>query len=248
MKRILLGCLMVLFLCGTAWGQRITVTKDSAGTMTGVTAYVTASGVTVWEATATGVSVYATTWNNMTEEVVASPNGYVAIFNSDSKVSGYPTLSGVSIADNTITDAKITGTLTKEIATTETITGRSKHINLTSSSLVTLDLSGTSSVWVSAVSDTARAPTSGVSVQLESPDAAGYDVVFIMENSSYDAGTTTYLHFPSGDNIASADTITAGVSKYIMSGTTDAQKIICHSTGTSIWYVTTTGSPTVDWD
>jgi len=52
----------------------------------------------------------------------------------------------------------------------------------------------------------------------------------------------------SGDVWASADTINPAVSKYVVSGTTDAQIVVAHSTGVSKWFIRTVGSPTVAWD
>ena len=132
--------------------------------------------------------------------------------------------------------------------TTGTITGRSKHHNLSSGTLETLITSGVSSIYISAVSAAARDPLSGVSVLIPSPPASGYDISFIMENDTAQAGTTTSVHFDASDTIATADTFIAGASKYVMSGTTDAQMIFMHSTGVSTWFVRTTGSPTVDAD
>lgn len=187
---------------------------------------------------------------------VSATSGYVAISaeSGTSSIRFIPTLSGVSITDATITDAKLTGVITKEIATTSpisttnTVTARSKHINLPLGTYTTLALSSVSGVYVSAVSDASVSPTSGASCVLSSPTASGYDVVFILENQTSIAGTSIYVAFTSGDIIASADTITAGTSKFVMSGTTDSQLIWCHSTGVSRWYVRTNGSPTVDWD
>ena len=171
--------------------------------------------------------------------VSSSTTGYVAVYTSAGQIQGTATISGSSVYG---------GMGNFGILTTSVITARSQHINLTSGTLQTLAISGISGVWVSAVSSAARSPTAGVSLQLGSPDAAGYDIVFILENSTYEQGTTTYVLFTAGDVLASADTITAGTSKYIMSGTTDAQLIVCHSTGVSKWFVRTVGSPTVAWD
>jgi len=137
---------------------------------------------------------------------------------------------------------------TQAIAATGAINGLSKHINLSSGTLETFVTAGVSSIYVSAVSAAARDPLSGVSVLMPSPPAAGYDISFIMENSTYEKGTTAYVTFDPSDTIATADTFIAGASKYVMSGTTDAQMIFLHSTGVSTWFVRTTGSPTVDAD
>ncbi len=130
------------------------------------------------------------------------------------------------------------------------ITGRSKHVNLGASgeTYYVLDMSGVSGVWLSAVSDPARPLTAGVSVFVQSPTASGYDVVFLMGNETFVAGTTLTILFEEGDTLASADTIIAGTSAYQLSGTTAAQIVVLHSTGTSVWYVETKGSPSVVWD
>lgn len=254
MKKFLIPLLFILIFSSPSYATitRITVTKDSAGTVSGVTRIVTESGQTWFEVDATsGLSLYVQVLNlpsgtiGGTSQLQAGTSGYIVVYNSSTGAYGVQAISGNSVVGGTLT-SEINSS--NPIRTSNVITGRSKHINLTSATLYTIDLSGASSVWVSAVSSAARSPTSGVSARLPSPDAAGYDVVFLLENSTYEQGTTTYVLGTSGDVWASADTINPAVSKYVVSGTTDAQIVVAHSTGVSKWFIRTVGSPTVAWD
>ena len=235
---------------------------DISNTSTGLTVYgsivaqadtiFTGAGASVFGQSATSGFFYGG-WNNAASS--ASGYGLGRQPRAGYKLDVDGTISSVASVSlpftsitGTATNSQLPDPITVGVATTETITGRSKHINLTSATLYTLDISGTSGVYVSAVTDASRSPTSGVSIVLQSPPAGGYDVVFIMENSTYEQGTTTYVHFTANDVVASADTIIAGTSKFILSGTTDSMSIFCHSTGVSRWWVRTSGSPSVDWD
>jgi len=186
------------------------------------------------------------------DSAASSVSGYIAIshLSGTSEIRFVSAISGNSITAGTlnITNAELPDPITPEIATTSTITGRSKDITLPLGTYTTLTISGVTGIFISAVSDSGVTPTSGASCVLSSPDKAGYDAVFILRNQTSIAGTSIYVAFTAGDNIESADTILAGTSKFIMSGTTDAQQIWCHSTGVSKWFVRTTGSPSVDWD
>ena len=179
---------------------------------------------------------------------VSGASGYIAVYNSTSTLVGVPEISGVSVTDGTITDDKLTGVLTKAIATTLTISAGVSVYELKSSTMS--ELSGTSiySAYLTGVSVSTRSPTSGVSTRVASGTGRGENLVFFLQDDTAQSGNTIGVHFTSGDVIASADTITAGVSKYIMSGTTDAQIIIAISTGVSKWWVRTTGGPSVAWD
>ena len=69
----------------------------------------------------------------------------------------------------------------------------------------------------------------------------------IMQDTAQSGGTINVL-FEAGDNVASQTAIIAGTSKYILSGTTNAKKLVLTASGTSEWEVDEIGSPTVDWD
>ena len=156
------------------------------------------------------------------------------------------TITGMwSFSNIDINGGEIDGTA---IATTLTISAGVSVYELKSSTMS--ELSGTSiySAYLTGVSVSTRSPTSGVSTRVASGTGRGENLVFFLQDDTAQSGNTIGVHFTSGDVIASADTITAGVSKYIMSGTTDAQIIIAISTGVSKWWVRTTGGPSVAWD
>lgn len=232
MKRILLWGLLALFLCPNAEaGTRTTVTKDSAGTMSNVTAYVTESGTTVWEVTAAGVSIYANTYNNM--GFIEAPNGYVAVYNTDSNVSGYPTLSGVSITDGTITDAKISEPLDVEIAaidTDNTILGRTYFCELTNAST---SLSGKTVYggWIGNWGSTSE--VTGVM-----PEASkGMTVVFELTQGQV-SGSTLIVSFNPLDTVVGLTSgFSSGDSVVYLSSVTMESSMVLEGRMDNYWFV-----------
>jgi hypothetical protein len=108
MKKILLALGLVVLFCSPVFAtERITVTKDSAGTMSHVTRYVTESGITMWESGASGLSIYATTYNNIPTSALTGVTGsgtagQIAIFSGTTTLSSAATLSGNSVAGGTL--------------------------------------------------------------------------------------------------------------------------------------------------
>lgn len=89
--------------------------------------------------------------------------------------------------------------------------------------------------------------TSEVTIQFVSAVKGMNSVVYIGQDTAQSGGTVNVL-FESADNIVSATAIIAGTSKYQLSGTTLAQKLVIWASGTSQWVVDEVGSPSVDWD
>ena len=129
MKRIILTLIAVVCFCPMALAvERTTVTKDSSGTMSHVSAYVTEGGVTVFQVMADGsVSVYATTYNNWPtpastpEQGVTGTGtpGQIAYFTGagtgTTQIAGVDSLSGTSVVGGSLT--------TTSIKTTEVVYG-----------------------------------------------------------------------------------------------------------------------------
>jgi hypothetical protein len=131
-KKIALTILAFLILFGTAFSaERTTVTKDSAGTMSHVTAYVTESGITVWEVTPAGVSVYATTYNNI--GFLSGVSGQIGVYSATGKVYGTEKISGASIYGVFLSSQLPDPVENGVSAIGKSISGKVFRVNLTSS-------------------------------------------------------------------------------------------------------------------
>lgn len=134
-----------------------------------------------------------------------------------------------------------------EGTTSGTVTGKVYVINLAVNSNQTLSGSSLFGAWVTGASNAARTPTAGITVYLVSP-SGGENVYLYNDDATTSSGNTLYVHFASGDTVKSDQTITAGTSKFIVGGTALEKSLLCWSTGTSVWVVKTSGTPTVAWD
>lgn len=124
------------------------------------------------------------------------------------------------------------------------IIGQIYPVNLTSDE--TLSGSCLYGAWIT--SGTSDVTVSGVTSTFPSGTGQGENVFFYLSNDTAQSGTTINIHWPAGDNIISADAITAGTSKLQLSGTTLEQRVVVWSSGVSEWTILTVGSPDVDWD
>ena len=185
-------------------------------------------------------------------------SGYIVLMGASgtSALNSTPTISGVSITDSTITDAKLTGTLTKSVQTVSDITGRIFVINLTGNpDAIAGGKTGTTISGESVYGGWTKSGTSAqigtalteVTAIMTSPLTGMSHVFRIMQDTAQSGGTINVL-FEAGDNIVSQTAIIAGTSKYILSGTTNSDKLILTASGTSEWEVDEIGSPSVNWD
>jgi hypothetical protein len=95
---------------------------------------------------------------------------------------------------------------------------------------------------------TSKNATSGVTVTVPTAGGAGENFVIYIPTDTFNSGGTIYVHFTAGDSLRCNQDILAGVSKFILSGTTFQKRIFCFSGEAGIWNIMTFGAPTVDWD
>ena len=191
------------------------------------------------------------------EQVTGSgTSGYIAVYNSDSTVSGVSEISGNSVVS--MPGSKITGTIGVGTETTSNITGKIYIVNLTGNPFniaggkTGTTISGTSCCggWSKSGTSAQRGPSghlSEVTSIMTSAVKGMSHVVRILQDTAQSGGTINVL-FEKGDNIVSATACIAGTSKYILSGTTNAMKLILTASATSEWEVDEVGSPSVSWD
>uniref|UniRef100_A0A6M3J2B2 Uncharacterized protein n=1 Tax=viral metagenome TaxID=1070528 RepID=A0A6M3J2B2_9ZZZZ len=172
-------------------------------------------------------------------------------------VGGNINITGGVTFSGTITNANLPDPITiPEIRTETTITGKIYTINLTGNPVAIAG--GKTGTTISGASCYGGWTKSGTSAQIGNATTEvtaimtsavkGMSHVFrILQDTAQSGGTINVL-FEAGDNIASQTAIIAGTSKYILSGTTNANKLILTSSGTSVWEVDEVGAPTVSWD
>lgn len=147
----------------------------------------------------------------------------------------------------TMANSQLPDPLTNGLETTSVAAGMVRTIEYAPSDQTVLELSGVSGQMVTGASNAARNPLSGVSIRFKSPSGGESGVLYLGDDTAQ-TGNTIYALFEAGDNIICADDLIAGTSKFILSGTTDAQSLYVVSTGTSEWFIRPYGSPTVDWE
>jgi hypothetical protein len=221
MKRLIIGVLMVFFLCSTAYAQRSTVMKDSDGWIGGsgvasrVTGYVTDGGVTVWQVDSDGsVTGY-----------MMSPPGYRKEIDS---------ISGTSLTAGTVPSSAIEEPLDVEIASNtagNTITGRTYVVNLTNAT-TTLSGSTVYGGWIGnfgASSEVTGALTSAeqgmsAALVLSQGQASGQTMVVTFD------GTNTVHGLISG--------FSSGNSAVVLSGATLSASMVAVSWADDSWWIT----------
>lgn len=248
-KTILAITLCCMFIAGTCFAQtRITVTKDSAGTMSGVTRLVTQGGPVAGQTVftidpTTGVSFYMNyayignlvggTGSGVSQLAAGTP-GYFVVY--DTSVSGKAVqyASGASIdPDTTI----VSGVSTLKVATA--------GVSIIMSSTTDFTLSG-ESVYGTYICNYG-APSSGTTITFPSAKK-GMSTSVLLSQNTLTSGGTMYIHWPVGQTLICNQTITAGTSKFIVGGTVASKTITAIGIDSNIWQVQTTGTPSVDWD
>lgn len=120
-----------------------------------------------------------------------------------------------------------------------------RQINVAS----TTTLSGLTpfNMGLSGVSTSARSMTAGVTVIFGTPVGGENGWLYNTENTAT-SGNTLYVHFTAGTVVYSNIACTAGVSKYILSGTTLEKTLVYWSPAAGIYVVRAIGTPTVEAD
>uniref|UniRef100_A0A6H1ZL57 Uncharacterized protein n=1 Tax=viral metagenome TaxID=1070528 RepID=A0A6H1ZL57_9ZZZZ len=265
MKKILFILFAWFFLIGTANAATwYTVRKDQGGYMSMVTGYKSTSGQTLFEIDSRGgLSVYVTNTSTISgsgvSQLQSSTSGYIVVYNASTGAYGVSAISGASITSGTqtIINSELPDPITTpEIRTEAKITGKIYIINLTGNPVAIAG--GKTGTTISGASVYGGWTKSGTSAQIGNATmevtaimtsaVKGMSHVFrILQNTAQSGGTVNVL-FEAGDNIASQTAIIAGTSKYVLSGTTNATKLVLTASGTSVWEVDEVGSPTVSWD
>jgi hypothetical protein len=89
----------------------------------------------------------------------------------------------------------------------------------------------------------------GTTRYLPTATGNGENVVFFTVGNTFTSGGTLYVHFQAGDTVYSTQTITPGVSKFIIASTeTWGKQVLVISPAANRWIVKTVGTPSVDWD
>ena len=265
MKKILFILFAWFFLIGTANAATwYTVRKDSNGVISNVSGFSTAAGVTFYVITEeSGISVYADNYvgpsGSGVSQLQAGTSGYIVVYNSSTGAYGVAAISGASITSGTqtIINSELPDPITTpEIRTEANITGKIYIINLTGNPVaIAGEKTGTTISGASCYGGWTKSGTSAqigdalteVTAIMTSAVEGMSHVFRIMQDTAQSGGTINVL-FEADDNIASQTAIIAGTSKYILSGTTNAKKLVLTASGTSEWEVDEVGSPTVDWD
>jgi len=220
MKRLIVGLLMVFFLCPTVYAQRSTVMKDSdgiiggSGTASRVTGYVTDGGVTLWQVESDG-----------------SVTGYFRRLPDYLKTG--TSISGVSIISGTLPSSAIEEPLNVEIASNtagNTITGRTYVVNLTSPT-TTLSGSTVYGGWVGNFG--ASSEVTGALTSAEQ----GMSAAFVL-NQGQASGQTIIVTFDGTNTVYGvASGFSSGNSAIMLSGATLSASMVVVSWADDSWWV-----------
>lgn len=169
-------------------------------------------------------------------DYASGTSGYIALWGASgtSTLMAVPTLSGVSIADGTITSAKISEPLDMEIASTtadNTITGRTYVCNLTSPTTL---LSGKTVYggWIGNYGSTSE--VTGTLPQAEK----GMSVAFIL-NQGQVSGSTIVVAFNAVDTVYGlTGGFSTGDSVVCLSAVTLEPSLVAVSWADNSWWIT----------
>lgn len=132
-----------------------------------------------------------------------------------------------------------------EYGTDRFVTGKWNYINVAANSGTTLSGTSVFATAITGVSTPARPMTSGITLFMVSP-SGGENCMIYNDSDTASSGNTLYVHFQPGDTVKSNVACTAGVSKYIISGTTLEKKLVMWSNGAGVWVIDAVGTPTVE--
>lgn len=92
-----------------------------------------------------------------------------------------------------------------------------------------------------------RGALNGVTVYVPSGTGNGESMLFYSESLTSEAGTTLWVVFWPKDDLVTDEVMDAGVSCFMVSGTTMDELVYVQSNAPSAWMVKTSGSPTIQW-
>lgn len=227
--------LMALFCCSSFSFavERTTVTKDSAGTMSHVTAYITEAGQTVWQIMADGsVSMYVTQLNNVTGVTVAGKRGEIGVINNlNTGVSGVFDISGVSIRAGTMPANRLSEAVTTGVSSIgETITGKTFYINMTSSETL-----GGNSLYGTRIGNWGA--NNEVTATLPTP-VKGMSVLFMNNQGKASASGFAIAFSVAGSVVGLDSKFSAGNSVVTVAGVTLAQFLSIEAWEDGYWFIT----------
>lgn len=234
MKRIFIALILVLVVCTQAWAtRRIAVTKNDAGTMSHVTAFVTETGQTVFLVDDSGgVTIF---YSNLipisgasTFVIGESVAGYYAIYNSTSSVTGTETIDGSKIGSG-ITNASLPDPITSGVSTDQLVSGGIYTVNLTSSET----LSGKTMYGAIVGNYGANSEVTATLPALEE----GMNVGFRLRKSSELAasGATIIILIDPTDTVIGIENFSSSASAIMLSGTTLGSECFLNYAASQTW-------------
>jgi len=134
-------------------------------------------------------------------------------------------------------------------ANTGRIIGELPIINLTGNdTTIAGGKTGTTISGVSAYGGVIRGNSASEVTAIMTSAVKGMNCLFNIDRQTSISGATANVLFEVGDTIRSQSDFEAGASKYQLSGTTNAKRLILFASATSEWTVIEVGSPTIAWD
>ena len=228
---LVMSILFILF-TAQAWAAvtRTMVSKDPAGTVSHVTAYVTESGQTVFVIDATtGISIFAHRIDVIdlhaptsgVSQATSSTSGYIAIYGSSVTLAGTPTISGASLANSPNIPCGVETTV-------GSITGKVWNGNLTASG----SLSG-KTVYGGLIGNYgAKSEVTGTLTATQE----GMNIAFQLRQDQT-SGSTIIVVVNAADSVLGISNFSSGASVIMLSGTTMGSYAVMNYVAPNIWAI-----------